>query len=281
MKNLLRVDFKRVLKDKLFMVICIIALSCAVVMPMLYVSLFFLLGGGDISETRELMSLLGVTLDAKYLFFDSLSIGNNLGLILPIFVGIIMFKDLSKGTIRNKIIGGYKRTSIFASNFIVSFTVMFGVIFAQAIVTLLVSLIFFPFQSTPFVIGDLWTLLLSLLFDTLIYLLVSALVTFLCATKKSAGIVIVLYIAIALSFSILGSILQIAQLLVEVEGSSKFAVGFLEFIQNINVFTYGTTIGGITKYTWSQALYFGLAPIIFTIGLLLLGVYKFNKRDLK
>lgn len=281
MKNLLRVDFKRVLKDKLFMVICIIALSCAVVMPMLYVSLFFFLGGGDISETRELMSLLGVTLDAKYLFFDSLSIGNNLGLILPIFVGIIMFKDLSKGTIRNKIIGGYKRTSIFASNFIVSFTVMFGVIFAQAIVTLLVSLIFFPFQSTPFVIGDLWTLLLSLLFDTLIYLLVSALVTFLCATKKSAGIVIVLYIAIALSFSILGSILQIAQLLVEVEGSSKFAVGFLEFIQNINVFNYGTTISGITKYTWSQALYFGLVPIIFTVGLLLLGIYKFNKRDLK
>ena len=96
MLNLLKTDLKRVLKDKLFIILCIIAGVFSLITPLLYKGLYVLMGGDD---------FLGM-FSAKGLFFRSFVPGDNLGLIAPVLVAIALCKDFSHGTVRNKIISG-------------------------------------------------------------------------------------------------------------------------------------------------------------------------------
>ena len=101
MINLIKTDTKRILKDKLFLVVCIIALCLSVFMPLLYKAMF---SGMEVVEEDMFAEMFMIS--GKSLFFDSFSAGNNMGLIAPVFIAIIICKDFSQGTIRNKIICG-------------------------------------------------------------------------------------------------------------------------------------------------------------------------------
>ena len=118
MIDLLKTDLKRAVKDKLFIVICIIAGAFAIITPLLYKVIFVVLKFDE--EAMQELEMLGMgIMNAKSIFFSSFSLGNNFGLILPIFVAIILCKDFSNGTIRNKIICGKSRTSIYFSLFFI------------------------------------------------------------------------------------------------------------------------------------------------------------------
>ena len=151
MTNLIRSDFKKFFKDKLFLVVCILAVVFVVITPLLYIVLFGTMG--EIDPMTE--SLLSGYITAKGQFFGAFSFGNNLGLIAPLLIGIILCKDFSFGTVRNKIICGHTRTSIFLSVFTVCATTLFGIVLAHALLTLAISLPFFDYQSTPFEAADL------------------------------------------------------------------------------------------------------------------------------
>ena len=124
MRGLLKADFKRITKDKLLLVMGILAVAFALLTPLLYALLFS--GAGFEDEP-----LLEVMLPAKNQFFASFSLGNNLGLIAPVLLGIALCKDFSFGTIRNKIIAGKSRKAIYMSLFITCATVI-SVPFAMA-----------------------------------------------------------------------------------------------------------------------------------------------------
>ena len=100
MSRLLKSDFKRFFKDKLFLVVCILAVVFSVITPLLYLVIFGAMGEID-PLTEEMLSSY---VNAKGQFFAAFSFNNNLGLIAPLLIGIILFKDFSYGTIRNKII---------------------------------------------------------------------------------------------------------------------------------------------------------------------------------
>ena len=180
MKLLIKSDFRKFFKDKMFLVVCILAVGFAVITPLLYQ---LVLGGmGEIDPMVEDMVAGYVT--AKGQFFGAFSFGNNLGLVAPLLIGIILFKDFSYGTVRNKIISGHTRTNIFLSTFVVCSVAMIGIIFSHALLTLGFSLPFFDYQATPFVMADFWYLLESLGFELLVYLFAAAFVSWLCATRK-------------------------------------------------------------------------------------------------
>ena len=280
MLKLLKVDFKRVFKDKLFLVVCIIAFVFAVVTPLLYVAIFGSLGV-DTDEMNMTLEALGMAINAKSMFFQSFSLGNNLGIVLPVLLAIILCKDFSHGTVRNKIIGGNSRTSIFMSMYSVCFCVLFGVMVLHALLTMLISLIFFPYQSTPFGASDIGYFLLSLLFEALIYTFVAALVSFLCACTKNMGLAIVGYVAIIMIMSVVSSILQFGALFASVDGGSPFMQKAFEFLQDINLFNYGTVIGAGTKYSAREILCYILSPTLSAIGLTLFGIFKFKRKDIK
>ena len=281
MLKLLKVDLKRVFKDKLFLVMGILALAFAVATPLLYVVIFSSLGLNT-DEMSMTLEALGMSITAKSMFFQSFSLGNNLGLILPVLLAIILCKDFSHGTVRNKIISGKSRTSIFMSMYTVCFSVLFGVMVLHALLTLLVSLIFFPYQSTEFVASDIGYFLLSLLFEALLYAFVSALVSFLCACTKNMGIAIVGYVAIAMIMSVVTSMLQVGALMMPAAGDGYSAIQkVLEFLQDVNPFNFAAVIGVGTEYSAREVLCCILSPAIFSAGITLLGIFKFKKKDIK
>ncbi len=277
MTQLLNADFKRVLKDKLFLVVCILGAVFAAATPLLYVAVIG--AAGEIDEMTKEMLRGYVT--AKGQFFSSFSFGNNLGLIAPLLIGVILWKDFGSGTVRNKIISGHSRASIFSSMFTVCFTALFGVMLAHALLTLGISLIFFEYQATPFVIEDLWYLLLSLLFELLVYVFTAALVSWMCATMKNIGMVIVMYIAVVFGCTMIAGILQIVITVLSMEAGKENFVDVLNFIQRINVFNSSATIGLGEAYENKDVWYYVLPPVLGTAALLAHGTLKFSRKDLK
>ena len=162
------------------------------------------------------------------------------------------------------------------------FTVLFGVITLHALLTLLISLIFFPYQSTDFVASDIGYFFLSLLFEALLFLFVAALVSFLCACTKNMGLAIVGYVAIVMIMSVVTSILQFGAIMLPVaDGESSFALKAVEFLQDINVFNFAAVIGVGTKYSVREILCCVLSPVISTAALIFLGIFKFKSKDIK
>lgn len=271
MLNLLKTDLRRTFKDKLFLVVCIIGAVFAIIMPLLYVLIFTGLGEMELGEFR-------MALDAKTMFFTAFSPGGDFGLIVPILIAIIICKDFSYGTVRNKIISGKSRSAIFMSMFTTSTISMCAVVLVQALLTLGMSLIFFDYQQGGFTGKDFGYMLLSILFALLVYVFVSALVCFLAVFMKNTGLAVVMYVAVAFLFAIVGSIIMVAGMAVDPENTT--AVTILEFLNNTNVFT-STLIGTGTTYTFEDVMYILMPTLGGTAIFLALGLIVFNKKDLK
>ena len=274
MKQLIKADFRRVLRDKLLLVMGILAVVFS-----LFTSLIYGIFLSDLSVTG--VPMVDGLVSGKGQFFASFQMGNNLGLIAPVLLAIVLCKDFSYGTVRNKIIAGKRRSAIFASLFVVCATVFIAVMLLHACLNLGLSLIFFGYQSTPFTWADLGYFLVSLLFELLVLLFVSALVSYLCATKKNVGLVIVLYVAVAFALVLVGTLMQMIVSILEVTGGNEQVIDILRFIDRINVGSAYAYIGTGTAYSLTDVLYLTVPPIAAIVGLLGLGLWKFKRRDLK
>lgn len=251
------------------MVVCIVAGAFAIFTPLLNILLLGLL------EVDE--EFIGMVINAKTLFFNAFLPGGDLGLIMPILIIVILCKDFSYGTVRNKIISGKTRTQIFFSMFFTATIFICAIMLAYAVLTLGVSLIFVEYQATPFTIDDLWYLLFSVLLEMITYVCISAIVCFLVVFAKNIGLSIVLFIAVSFLFSIIGSIVQAVFIFAD---PSQTNYAFLEFLNNVNIFT-STLIGSDDAYTFKEFLYIIIPPIVGTGILTTLGALIFNKKDLK
>lgn len=270
MRELITTDLCRIVKDKLFLVSCILGGVFALFTPLLYELLVL-----AIAPDIEMMGLL---VDAKTIFFSSFLPGSNFGLTLPILLSVVICKDFRYGTVRNKIIAGKTRTAIFLSLFLSTTVVTCGVILGHALLSLLVSLLFFPYAAEPFTMTSFLYLLVSVLLSLLIYVFISALVSFLSAVLKSAGLTVVLYVAANFLFSIVGTVAAVAEIFIE--PTNKTASKLLEILGKANLFTT-THIGMGTAYTATDVLCVLLPALLGTAACLFLGLYLFKKRDLK
>lgn len=274
MLNLIKSDFRRVLKDKLFMVVCILAAVFALITPLLYQAIFSSVGS-------DMEMLMGGIVTAKDNFFGAFSLGNNFGFVMPFLLAIVLCKDFSQGTVRNKIISGHSRTSIFLSLYTVCAAVMWVLTLLHAILTLFVSLLFFEYQGSPFTASDLAYLLESIAFEMMVFLCLAAFISWLCVSMKNVGLVIVLYAAASLGLSMISGILQISMKAIDFNGGNADVVEILNFFQRINIFNSHMYIGTGTSYAWKDVAYNLLVPVIGTAGLLGWGVLKINRKDLK
>ena len=277
MSNLLIVDFRRVLKDKLLMVMGILAVVF---------SLFngFIMGAVvkfmD-EESMEMMGEMGMGMSAVSQFFGAFSFDSNVGLIAPVLLSVILCKDFSSGTIRNKIIAGYSRVSILLSMFIVCLTVLFGVILVHGLLTLAICLIFMPFYTGELSWGFCVYFISSLGLEFLLYVMVAALICWLCATRKKVGLVIVLYVAIMMILSLMTGILEGVAMTLEWRDGYDTVRKLIDFVQSINVVNFAMNIGKGSAYEWKELLRYILVPVGLSALLLGLGILKFKKKDLK
>ena len=278
MTGLLKADFRRVFKDKLLIVMGILAVVFALVTPLLYI---VLLSATEMANDEMVTGMLSNLITGKGQFFGSFSTGNNLGLIAPVLLAIVLCKDFSYGTVRNKIIAGKSRNQIYLSLFITCSAVLVAVMLLHAFITLGVSLIFFDYQPTAFTVADFWYFLASLGFEILVLLFVSSLLSWLCASMKNVGLVIVLYVAIAFFFIMAGSITQMMLTMIGTMVSDEKIISLLRFADRINVLNSVAYIGIGTEYGLKDVLYLTIPACLGILGFTTLGLLKFNKKDLK
>ncbi len=271
MINLLKTDLIRIFKDKLFLVACIVAGGFALTTPLLNKFLLGMMGEVDEGVIGE------IGMNARSMFFNSFSMGNNFGMIAPILIGIILCKDFSFGTIRNKVISGKSRTAIFVSLFLACFTALCILIFAHAIVTLGVSLLLFEYQSGTFGIEDFGYLMASCGLELIVLLFVAAFLSFLCVFMKNAGTTVVLYVAVSFLLAIVGTVMLAA--LSFVDPAQEFVVNLLEFMKNANIFIGGYI--GFADYTLGGVASVILGNVIGATIFVLLGIAVFRKKDIK
>ncbi len=278
MVNLLKTDLKRIIKDKLFLIICIIGAVMAVSTPLMNK---LLMDSIESITSVEEEGLFVIT--AKSLFFDSFSVTSNFGLLLPIFVTIILFKDFSHGTIRNKIICGKSRLKIFFSMFLSSFIVIAGVLLLQALISLLFSLLFFKYTNTGGTSGSEFAYFIeSIAFILINYIFVAALVSFFCVFMKHAGTAIVCFVAVNIFLSTIPVLLDVYASILEEVGTKKELVSFLNFLIDTNVYNnLDFVIGKGTSYTSGQVLKILFPPLIFSTGLVALSILRFKRKDIK
>lgn len=274
MNELLRIDFRRVLKDKLLIVVGILAVVFALITPVLYAILF---SGEEMLNDPMFANMVS----AKSMFFQSFSMGNNLGLIAPILLAIVLRKDFSFGTIRNKIITGKSRSNIYLSLFTVCSVVLIAVVLISAFITLGVSLIFFDYQGTDFTSADLGYFMASLGLDILVLLFMAAMLSWLCSVANNVGTVIVLYVAISFGLILIGSVTQVVIALSDYLGGNETVIEIVKFIDRINIGNFVSYIGMGTEYTLKDILYFTIPSVTGIAFFTGLGLLKFNKRDLK
>ena len=267
MRNLLKTDLYRIVKDKLFLVLVILAVVFAFITPMANFAILIAFDEENIRLASE----------AKSLFTSSFGVSGNFGLIAPILLTIILCKDFSHGTIRNKIISGKSRVSIFLSTFITASVIIASIMFAHALCTLGISLCFFQYQATPFTGADFGNLMLTLLFNLCTYILIAGIISFFSVAMKNAGLSVIMYLAVNFFFTIYGGILDIASLMA-IPNTSTYNI--LEFLCISNPFA-SSIFGTATNYTWKSFVYRLLPTVLGAGGAFGLGFLIFRKKDLK
>lgn len=129
MSRLLNAGFKRLINNKLFWACLITLLVVSIV--------------GCISQYRNMLEYKIEIKTDTFLFSSASMIGIALAIFIPLFVGT----DFSDGTIRNKVIVGHSRKSIYFSNLIVSIATGFIITAVHMIVmTIITVTIFGPFK---------------------------------------------------------------------------------------------------------------------------------------
>jgi ABC-type transport system involved in multi-copper enzyme maturation permease subunit len=196
-------------------------------------------------------------------------------------LAIVLYKDFSYGTVRNKIISGKSRSQIFLSTFIVCSLVLVCLIMLSAFITLGVSLIFFDYQEGAFAAADLGYFFASLGFELLVLLFMSALLSLLCTCSKNLGIAIVLYLAFTFLLTIVGSFTQVIGAVAQTFVESELLAKFINVIDRLNVGMSTSYIGTGDSYSLSDVLYLTLPALSGIAAFLGLGLVSFNKKDLK
>lgn len=275
MAGLIKADLYRTVKDKMFMILLIIAAGLSVVTIGLYAVLINTLSG--LSEGVDARD----TLTASTLALTGLSPYQNYGLIVAIFLCIIFGKDFMQGTARNKLIMGKTRTEVYFSNVIVSAFVMISVILVYAALNFALGCIVFNSGLKTGFLPMLKGIGLSLIG----WIVLSITISFLSVAMPNVGLSIVIYVISGLALSFGG---QILNAVLAINGN-----GAVEFINNINipyVMTYVLT-GQFTYALMGQESFAAMGTVfyleyifscVFFAGVFLFfGWLIFQRKDLK
>jgi len=133
MRNILRADLFRVVKDKMFLILSIICGAISVTIPIAMFGLFSFVTDGNV-PLRDAYTALSVT-DLIASPFSTF------GLVLIVFLLVLLGKD--NNTLRNKVIVGKSRAEIYFSNAVLTWFLYLAFMFVHLTITFVVSLIFF------------------------------------------------------------------------------------------------------------------------------------------
>ena len=262
MRRLLKADFFALVKSKAALAVLIICIAVPIFTVLIYVGL------GKIIEDmfKEIDS--STTFSARFIMFSNFSMTNNIGLIIPIFAGILAMADIRNGTIRNKVIIGQNRTKIYLSHLIVSTVFCVGMSLISFMVLCGGSLIFFKY-GPAFNGAEAWNFAKCLIIGLLCFAYVASLTTFFSLVSKSLPMTIIFTLLIMFIFSIFGTIYSALP-----NDDYKY---FFYVIPS-----FASQIVVISNELSNELFFFGLGSCLgFYVFNSILGLVLFKKLDLK
>ena len=259
MLNLLKLDLIKILKDKLFLIMGLVAVGTSIVTPILLKVVTLI--------TDE------YTFTARGLIFNGFSLTGSGALVIMVFMPIILYKEYGNGVIRNKIIYGKSRIEIYLSLLISTFIIIFSLMLVIAIITFSFTLIFFQYVPNGFVIdigNDIATLFLSLLYEVLMYIFLTAIIVFFSIGVGSIPLAIVIPI-------VANTLLTLATSLLATFAEDTYAYDIVNYI---NVFGLSDSIS-VGRYPINLFIALFVSPTVYASIFIGSGFLMFNHKDIK
>ena len=263
MKRLLATDLRTLLKSKLFLIGMIIA----VVLPLLVVLLFVAVRALMKMDDPEMDTFVDMAVNAKTVMGSSFSLSSNVGIILPVFSGIVVGLDLTAGTIRNKLIAGCSRTKVYSSHLIVATIFNVGTILIYAASSAFFALIMMPY-GPEITQAEILSILYYYVLGILSFVFMATLSTFFALGLASMPLTIIMTIAIGMILGLLSSVLGFVDY-----DSYKY---WLNLAPGYAAYRYQVSTIGLPDFLEGAAVYLFLGG-----GLTAGGLALFNDKDLK
>lgn len=259
MNKLLKANFYKLTKEKSIYVLAGLSILISIVAIIIYKVI------GSISMEGLIVTELG---NGETLFLSGIQLSQNAGMLMAL--GIVMYvgKEFSQNTIRNKIIVGYSKTSIYLSNFIMSVVVSAILYIVYELVVVCIGIPVFGWGKT-FVFAEFIRQLINSL---LILVTVSAVVNMITMLSRN--------LVTAILISVLGIIIIPAILsAINMVPLGETARTVMDIIMKSNFLGQSVLIG--TENSVSFMIWVIVSSIITTAGITGLGCYLFEKMDVK
>lgn len=271
---LFKSDLKRMLKDKLFLILIILSVVFAFTTPLLNKGLEALMNMG-LPDDEEPMRMFG-----KEMLFSVYSPVSDIGLIIPIFVAIILNKDFSYGTIRNKIIVGRSRLQVYLSLFASAIVITCIAIAAYGITTFAACSILFKYSSETTIAKDFGMIVLSYIFIILCYACIASMISFFTVGCNKIALSIVFHLLVGIVLYV-GSLLvpALRDHLIYTYGSS-FGTNLLDLVNHLNPVYIMCSVTGSNMSAADVWAGF-ITPVFWAALITVFGILIFRKKNLK
>ncbi len=144
MKNILKAEFKKAFSAKFIYVLIAIAIFVPLVTSGFLELIERLLSGGAGAE--EVLSIFPTT----FLYANSFNPLSNLGMVVLITIVVFAANEFTHNTIRNKIIAGYNKATIFLSTLIYNLVIMSVIMLVHTSATYVINGLFSGFVASEF-----------------------------------------------------------------------------------------------------------------------------------
>lgn len=277
MINILRVEFFRLKKSKLFWILLGVTAALPILSAILLTVFFSILesifeGGGEMISALEMLRASGTT---GSILSELASIAGDAALFSLITVGVVLSKEFTDGTMRNVILANKKRKELYFAYFIVAVVVGLTYMLAYMLTALIIVAPIFGF-------GDLTAgQIASAIFCSLalgvcsVLFVQSCVCMFLFAVRKQWATILFPILIIVFAPSIFNTLVTLLTLGLAFQGQtlSPVAISWIPFA-NAAQFNASAIDGGLVG---KIALYYLLFAAVFTVS----GYFTFEKADLK
>lgn len=193
-----------------------------------------------------------------------------IGIITSFFIGLFYGTEYSDGTIRNKVIAGHKRITIYSASLLIGIISISALYFVSLIVGVFIVLMFSKDGNY-----DLLHFLVSSIIGWLSCVSIASIfnmIGMLCSSKSKSSTTCIL---VSFMFLLIGLICY--SLSLQGLNSSAFSE-VIQFLFDVNPFVQGIQISTVDYLTIYKLGFYSLYLILVTN---LVGMYIFNKKELK
>ena len=276
MTNVLRADLFNLRRGKALYLLLGGAVLAGILLPFIYYGMFeflkFLQTNEQMLEIEELQKMLstlaGITeyLNADRIFLTVLPMAEGYGLIICGAVCFYNVRQFSNGVIRNKLIAGKSRFSIYMSMLITSAIMTLSAAVVNLVVSALFCVVLFGKFVMPF--GDLVVIFVITL---LVYAAYSAIVTLIAFSSKSVPASLVISIVLPI---VTNTILSLFGTLAST--LPDFLIPVFAILPSMQSILVMSGIVGARIIVVSV-----IADTVWIVILSLIGIMKFKKADIK